>query len=762
MATKKPRTKTKASPQKTRVSHDVELIITDNTAACDVCGSQWMIFAMWESATTDERQKVGQFCAKHLPAAEQPRQAGRLGKDFSRRHSLGAIDIVSQTEEWFTQRFPARGLPLRPAQQDMALDIARVLDKTIPNRAVAVLADAGVGVGKSFAYLIPILLQSHGVYVISTSTLVLQNQLLRDMDRLARWMTHTERSLTVSVMKGEMQYVCRQRLRRLMQPNDTDREGQTYAHQLRQRQTLMDLDNALAHILTHPATWSRWDAQTVQALAVPLDLIPWVRVQRHDAPLTSNCANCKWADSCGFQAMRRARRRQTSGVLNVLIINHGLLLEDLGRRATQGVGLWETPTAIVIDEAHDLENKARDYFSIRFDFRGVDSVLQTLRPVLQHVDSHMTTDVLRGADATAKHLARVWASIGGAGDRAPFPPRSEQRDFYRALANLQTILGRFIEKVHVQVAMKGHQNNQAVQSAMDTVDEWLTTLQAVDRHDIMTALSLESQAIAATPADLSQALPRLWNTSRVPLLLTSATLLAGRTFKETAHDLGLHHHALTTVTAPSPFPYSTSLLIYAQPHAPAPPKVEDPAELAYYRTFLFPTLAQLLHKSQGRALILSTSRRRARDIWTTLRGDFDFSFPILWQDEADVLNRFAADTASVLVGTGKLFTGLDVPGDSLSMVVMDRIPYPVPTDPLWQAKWALAQQAGLTAAEARWAWARALLIQGAGRLIRSMDDRGVLALLDPRAAHHPDIKRALPAGRWTTEISDVDAFFRGR
>lgn len=644
----------------------------------------------------------------------------------------------------------------------MALDIARVLDMTIPNRAVAVLADAGVGVGKSFAYLIPILLQSRGVYVISTSTLVLQNQLLRDIDRLARWMSHTGRSLTVSVMKGEMQYVCRQRLRGLMKLNETDSEGQAYGHQLGQRQTLRNIDKALAHILAHPATWSPWDAQTVQALSIPADLIPRVRVQRHGVPSSSSCAHCESKDSCGFQAMRRAGHRQTPGILNVLIVNHGLLLEDLGRRAAQGKGLWETPKAIVIDEAHDLDNKARDYFSTRLDFREVDSVLQTLRSVLQHVPSGMIRAVSREARATAAQVARAWASVGGIGDRAPFPTRSQDPAFYRALANLQTTLARFLDQVHVQMAMGGRRDTHAILHAVETVEGWAATLQAVSRHDVMTALSLEQQAITAIPADLSQGLQRLWNTERVPLVLTSATLLAGRTFKETARDWGLHHHSLINVTAPSPFPYSTSLLIYVQPQGRTPPKVDDPAELAYYRTFLFPTLAQLLHTSQGRALILSTSRRRARDIWTALRGDFDFSFPILWQDEADVLNRFAADTASVLVGTGKLFTGLDVPGDSLSLVVIDRIPNPVPTDPLWQAKRALAQQAGLTAAEARWAWARSLLIQGAGRLIRSMDDRGVLALLDPRAANDPVVKQALPAGRWTTEVGDIDDFFSAK
>ena len=180
-----------------------------------------MIFAVWNIAPTGERQKGGQFCETHLPPVDQPSHARRAGGGTSRR----ATGTAAQTEEWFTKKLPSRGLPLRPAQQDMALDIARVLDMTIPNRAVAVLADAGVGVGKSFAYLIPILLQSRGVYVISTSTLVLQNQLLRDIDRLARWMSHTGHSLTVSVMKGEMQYICRKRLRARMEQNETDREG---------------------------------------------------------------------------------------------------------------------------------------------------------------------------------------------------------------------------------------------------------------------------------------------------------------------------------------------------------------------------------------------------------------------------------------------------------------------------------------------------------------------------------------------------------
>ncbi len=552
-----------------------------------------MIYAVWAITPTGERQQEGQFCKTHLPPDDQPSHARRASGRASRR----ATGTVAQTEEWFTKKLPSRGLPLRPAQQDMALDIARVLDMTIPNRAVAVLADAGVGVGKSFAYLIPILLQSRGVQVISTSTLVLQNQLLRDIDRLARWMSHPGRSLTVSVMKGEMQYVCRQRLRRLMKLNETDSERQAYGHQLGQRQTLRNIDKALAHILVHPATWSPWDAQTVQALSIPADLIPRVRVQRHGVPSSSSCAHCESKDSCGFQAMRRAGHRQTPGILNVLIVNHGLLLEDLGRRAAQGKGLWETPKAILIDEAHDLDNKARDYFSTRLDFREVDSVLQMLRPVLQHVPSGMIRAVSREARATAAQVARAWASVRGTGDRA---------------------------------RQGGRRDTHAILHAVETVEGWAATLQAVSRHDVMTALSLEQQAITATPADLSQGLQRLWNTVRVPLVLTSATLLVGRTFKETARDWGLHHHSLINVTAPSPFPYSTSLLIYVQPQGRTPPKVDDPAEPDYYRTFLFPTLAQLLHTSQGRALILSTSRRRARDIWTALRGDFDFSFPILW------------------------------------------------------------------------------------------------------------------------------------
>lgn|GEM_PF-32080 len=715
----------------------------ESASACPVCGALLPPPAVALAAQTIGLARCV-VCGAVVPGTlgeDRPLQTlnrdGTLRDEYTPR-TTAEHDIARV----FTERLPRKGFRLRPGQRSMAVAVQRALDG-----GQVLLADAGVGIGKSFSYLVPLLTRHAGLLVLSTSTLVLQEQLAADAERIARLLDLPRPEVVIS--KGETHYACRSRLENGLRRRDIPGALRPEAEALQRR-----LD-ALWAGRDRPSGF--WESETLSALEVSPALRPHAAVRQRtpDEDDRSDCAKCALAGQCGFKAMLERRRAQMApNQRKLLIVNHGLLLSDLQLRHHGFPGLWPAPAAIVIDEAHDLEGKARTALTKSISPRAAGGVLRTLAQAYPDASAHLAS-----LDETARqlqeaiHVAVDTYPEPGA-DRIPLTPEVRQlaRKVGHAAEAASTVIG---------AASGGRREaRRSVQAAAETLLDWYECTKRLESGDPGVVPSIEGLAVSVAPGSVEADLSRLLFTVRASPILCSATLLCGATFDEVRQVLGIAAGALT-FHAPSPFDYRSRLRVLASPDFPRVPPSRDEGEGEYMATFVYPALDRLLAASKGRALILSSSRHRASLIYDHLRQASPYR--VIWQDDRAAVEEFRGDRASVLVGTGKLFTGIDIPGDSLSLLVMDRIPYPVPDDPLFRAKEALALAAGRTSGEVRWDWARSTLAQGAGRLIRSTEDWGVLALLDPRAApggrDHALVAAALPPGVWVQEHEGVEAFF---
>lgn len=493
------------------------------------------------------------------------------------------------------------------------------------------------------------------------------------------------------------------------------------------------------------------------------ELRPYVRVLRQGAPPgdRSACEACPYASTCGFRAMEFARRNP--GWYALLVVNHGLLLHDLDQRLHSRRPLWPTPAGVVIDEAHDLEHKVRAALTRRLNPARVDAVVEPLRRYAPPA-ADVLAQLAMEAKALAEAIRRAREEYTEP-DADRIPVTQEVREVATRFAEAaQRALTRVWAAVDRFATMP-----EAVERAERELEDWVYVAEEVAGSPRDAVTAIEGQALTAAPVAVDPWLRRTLfglrvehGSGQVPVVLCSGTLLAGGTFAEVEETLGAPRDRTLHLRAPSPFDYPRRMLIFASAEFPRVPNAGDQREENYLDKFLLPLVKQLLEASRGRALILSTSRRRARAVYDRLQGDIPYA--TLWQDERGAVERFRRDVHSVLVGTGKLFAGIDVPGESLSLVVLDRIPFPVPDDPLYEAKRRLDEARGRAEQETQWAWARTMLAQAAGRLIRALDDWGVFAILDPRAApggkYHDLVRGVLPPGTWVDSPETVRRFFQ--
>lgn len=648
--------------------------------------------------------------------------------------------------EAFSLTLPANGYPLRKGQRCMAVAVERALGKE-----GVLLADAGVGIGKSFAYLLPILFRNRGLYVISTSTLVLQDQLARDAAVLAELLGKPLPDIVVC--KGERNYVCRYRLERNLSagriPKSVQGEAKKALEQLAELQGSEESDKIGA-----------WNHETTTSMAISPSLRNHVVVDQRtpNNEDRSNCDICPYADlGCGFRFMQSARTEQVWGELRLLVVNHGLLLQDLQFRLDRGdAGLWPHPDGIIIDEAHDLESKARAILTVAIVPDRIGLLTHTLSSTFP--DARPRIDELereaRKLDLVNQQARRVYQEPDS--ERIPLTNavRSRLEGLCNAAEGVQTA-------IYAQL-YDARALNRSQQNALRMLEEWVTCASRIFSGDPGVAAAIEGCAVTAAPGEVRKELWELLFSRNMPIILCSGTLLAGASFEELGSDLGVPVQRRMQLRAESPFDYQARMRLFTSCNFPLIPRSQDQKEMDYVESFLYPTVSKLLETSQGRALILCTSRRRAKMIYDHLSQQDHFR--VLWQDEPNTMEQFCTLVDSVLVGTGKLFMGIDVPGEALSLLILDRIPFPVPDDPLYQAKEALALAVGKSKEDSIWAWARTALAQGAGRLIRSLEDWGVMAILDPRAAPsgkwHDAVQLALPKGTWVQTIGDVAGFFR--
>ncbi len=606
------------------------------------------------------------------------------------------------------------------------------------------IVEAGTGTGKTLAYLLPALRTGQRV-IISTGTKNLQEQLFfKDIPFLESLVG----PLRVCYMKGRANYLCRQKL---------------YA--LRDAPILSGLDE-----IAQFNAISEWERETENGDRAEIDELPensalWHKLDaRSDNCLGQTCTNY---DRCFITEMRRRAAES-----DVIIVNHHLFFADMSVRlraaAAPDAGVLPDAAAVIFDEAHDLEDAASSYFGVSLSNLRCEELARDVE-TLMRAKQALSTSLHNTAELVRERSRMFFASLpesthSPTGDgRMPFDAREEflenAGDYYLGLINTLTRL---------EGELDGLRNLEEAAGLRKRAEDIRTGLKfLLESNDRNTVFWIERRAgsgprgasrnfhLQGTPIDVSQLLSDLLFDAYPSVILTSATLTVQGGFQHVRKRLGLRD--ARELVVPSHFHYAEQALLYL------PPDMPEPRSPAYTQRAL-DVIRRTLNITRGRAFCLFTSYAQMRDLHDLLLCEI--GYPLLLQGTAPrkaLLQQFRETPNAVLFGTSSFWQGVDVQGEQLSCVIIDKLPFAVPSDPVVAARSrAITEEGGNAFYEYQVPSAVITLKQGFGRLIRSLDDRGVLVLLDPRiqqARYGRVFLDSLPPYRITHNIGDVETFF---
>jgi len=615
------------------------------------------------------------------------------------------------------------GFAARPGQQEMA---ARI-EQAIEDRSM-LIAESGTGTGKTFAYLVPALLSGKKV-LVSTGTKNLQDQLFhRDLPQVHGALAANRR---VALLKGRANYLCLHRLERAgSEGRFASRRDSEYFVRVRD-----------------------WSARTrtgdIGELAeIPEDADIWTWV----TSTPENClgAKCERYDDCH---VNRARREALAA--DLLVVNHHLFFADLALKE-EGFGqLLPGAEAVIFDEAHQLPEVATNFFGLQVSTHQLNNLCRdTIAEELR--EQSAVPGLVSLAEKTEKAMADLRLAFGTDIQRGPWQAATARPGFRAALDDARSRLTDLTNLLD-QAAARGPGLANCFRRASAILDRFLMLCETPPPEYVpWYETTTRGFLLRLTPLDVANPFracmadhPRAW-------IFTSATLAVDGQFDHYRQQLGLEE-AESAVWA-SPFDYPRHALLYL------PEKMPEPSVPDYTVRVLEASLP-VLAASGGRAFLLFTSHRALRQASEWLEGKLPY--PLLVQGtapRAELLERFRELGNAVLLGTGSFWEGVDVRGEALSAVIIDKLPFATPDDPVLQARASAMEEAGHNPfMEYQLPNAVIALKQGAGRLIRDVSDRGVLVLCDPRLLRKSYGKvflASLPPMTRTRKLEDVAGFFR--
>ena len=639
-----------------------------------------------------------------------------------------------------------QGFEPRDGQRRMARAVASTVES-----GGTLLAEAGTGTGKTLAYLIPTILSRQRV-LVSTGTKNLQEQVFfKDLPALRDALSVP---FTATLMKGRSNYLCLHRF----QTFESSEPSELFERPER------------AVFLPVIQEWARTTAtgDRAELRDLPEDLPLWKEISAEaDTCLGTECP--RYGD-CYVTLMR-----QRAAESDVVIVNHHLLCADASVRQSAFGEVIPSCSTLVVDEAHQLEDVATQYFGVAFSNFRVDDLVRDGQRMLaaSSFEPRQAEEIARALGRVSDHSRTFFSGLSLA--RALNPAESRVRYAADALVDhAEDALGLAgaLDGLEATLALLGSEPRipnpesripdpesiAAIQRRSGELRSDLRFLMRADDPDFVYYLESRGRAVflRASPIDVSRIIrDALFDRFRT-VVLTSATLAVDDSFDYVKGRLGIRE--ADEVRVPSEFDYARQALLYLPRRMP-PPKSPSFAEAVARETIA------LLTRSQGRAFVLFTSYKVLRTVQQFV--EMAVPYPVLVQGTAPrsaLLDQFRSTRNAVLLATSSFWQGVDVVGDALSCVIIDKLPFASPGDPVTAARIdAITARGGDAFAEYQVPLAILALQQGLGRLIRHRGDRGVLAVLDPRLRTMGYGRRflaSLPPAPVTHDLAAVDRFFK--
>jgi len=620
------------------------------------------------------------------------------------------------------------GYQLRPSQVEMA----NMVDSALLKQE-SLIIEAGTGTGKTFAYLAPALMKG-GKVIISTATKNLQDQLFnKDIPKIREALNIP---VKVNLLKGRSNYLCQLRLEETA----------------RQDQFVNEEDGVhfekIKKFNDHSKTGEISEVQGVPELASVWPMV---------TSTADHCLgqSCDFAKSCFFL---KARKEALSA--EIVIVNHHLFFADFVLKDEEVSEILPKANTIIFDEAHQLPDIASIFFGNNLSTNEILKLVQDIQALFEKIG--------KSKKNLATHSLQIIENINNL--RALFPPQNHRltyekiqnfedfTSFFQSINNILLKFDKFFSLIDDQ-SPEQKKIYERYSKVCEKLSPWLTK----KNNNYVYWLDIFSKSIQLnmTPFSIAESFDKFKAENKMSWIYTSATLAVNESFNFFQSMMGLNQAKAKKLD--SPFDFKNNACLYVPNNMPEPNSV-------LFTLSLIKKIYPLIQAAKGRTFILSTSLKAMSEISALLKNEFDernINLPILTQGEDSkkiLIDRFKSYGNAILIGSMSFWEGIDVRGSSLSLVIIDKLPFQSPGDPVFESKINRIKMQGenpfMTFQLPK---AIITLKQGAGRLIRDEKDKGVLMICDPRIIDKPYGKRiwkSLPAFKRTRQEIDVTSFLK--
>lgn len=605
------------------------------------------------------------------------------------------------------------------------IEMAKAVEQTIKESSI-VVAEAGTGTGKTFAYLVPALLANKKT-VVSTGTKNLQDQLFYKDLPLARRMIN--RALRVVLLKGRANYLCLHRL-------ETHASESLYSSK--------KLVKDLAKVEKWAQSTDLGDIAELDSVSEDSAIWPYV---------TSNNDNCLGNECPCYAKCKVVQARKKAMEADVVVINHHLFFADISLKQDGFGELLPNVDVVVFDEAHQLPETATHFFSERLSSRQINELAKdTLSEYVQLGRDLEQIPVT--LEKIKREVSLIRDALGESGSRDAWDKIASKTAIKNALDNLLKQL-QFLEELLKEEASRSKGMESAHDRCMSIIGlvAKLANSTSSDSSVRWYETFSMSFSIYITPINISEKFKTILDKKNTSWIFTSATLTANNSFEHFTGQMGIEKAKLLELQ--SPFDYQKQAILY-MPRGMQDTKAKD------YIDKMMSAIYPLIQSTNGRAFLLFTSYY-ALDQAKQWLVDKEFNLFVQGSmTKRELVNKFIATENAVLLGTSSFWEGVDVPGSALSCVVIDKLPFGSPQDPIFKAKAAAFRKQGIDSFNYyQLPQAIISLKQGIGRLIRNESDTGVLVICDPRLVarnYGAQFLRSLPEMRFTRELETVTNF----